>query len=72
MFVAAVMVVFSTLMTWLPYRAWRKGVITVHARTSRRSREPKAFAFDLACAWAFTAICWVGTIAVIYRQFHGY
>ncbi len=67
MFAIAAMIALSALATWMPYRAWRKGVITMRTLTSRRSKEPRMFAFDLVGAIAFAAICWFGTAAVIYR-----
>jgi len=64
----ALMVALSAFSTWMPYRAWRKGVIRIYSTTTRRSKEPKWFMVDLVLTGAFAAICWIGTALMICRQ----
>lgn len=63
-------IALSAFFSWMPYRDWHRGVITLWCMTYDRAKEPKSFAFALAYTILFAAFCWMVTATMIYRQLH--
>jgi len=54
--------------TWVAYRAWRTGVITIRLSTDRRDDDEWQFMTSLKLWIFFTTACWALVGVMLYKQ----